>query len=208
VTPPSTALSMTITPRPVFENDLGQIGLTAHIVSNEALQDVQVDSELLQSICGGTIELGTPDPPPGGPATHANQIDAQVTIDYTATVTISSTNYCYAPVVATISAQLTSAPFTQVQASVRIIPSLTIETSSLPAAELGEPYHSTLSASGGLHPYHWSITSGSLPHGLSFSDGVFTGTPTVTGTFHFVVTLTDSATPEHTTTAHLSITVS
>jgi hypothetical protein len=61
---------------------------------------------------------------------------------------------------------------------------LIITTSSLPDATLGVPYSATLTASGGLPPYTWSVISGALPPGLSLdSAGNITGTPTTMGTY-------------------------
>jgi hypothetical protein len=51
-------------------------------------------------------------------------------------------------------------------------------------------------ATGGLQPYVWSVSSGSLPLGLTMSnDGVISGTPTTTGTFNFTVQVVDSQSP-------------
>jgi Putative Ig domain len=89
-------------------------------------------------------------------------------------------------------------------------PPLTIATASLPGAELGVPYNQTLQATGGVPPYKWSVTAGSLPAGLSLSSaGVISGTPSGTaGTANFTVTVTDSETPTAATkTANLSIVV-
>ena len=72
---------------------------------------------------------------------------------------------------------------------------LTITTMSLPDAQVGKPYAATVTAIGGTSPYTWSITSGSLPRGLSLdpATGVIAGTPTrPPGTFSFVVTVTDA----------------
>eukprot|EP01113_Clastostelium_recurvatum_P003861 TRINITY_DN11701_c0_g2_i1.p1 TRINITY_DN11701_c0_g2~~TRINITY_DN11701_c0_g2_i1.p1 ORF type:complete len:281 (+),score=49.13 TRINITY_DN11701_c0_g2_i1:416-1258(+) len=51
-----------------------------------------------------------------------------------------------------------------------------------------------VTASGGVSPYTYAITSGSLPSGLSLaSDGTITGTPSSVGsTFSFEVTATDA----------------
>jgi large repetitive protein len=64
----------------------------------------------------------------------------------------------------------------------------------LPSTSAGVQYSQTLAATGGTPPYTWSITSGSLPAGLSFSgNGMISGTPTSSGTFQFTVTARDAA---------------
>jgi hypothetical protein len=87
--------------------------------------------------------------------------------------------------------------------------SLTVTTTSLPGATEEVAYSTTLAASGGTAPYSWTITSGSLPTGLSLSSsGVITGTPSAAGTVSFTVQVTDSTTPTRQTgTAPLSLTV-
>jgi uncharacterized repeat protein (TIGR02543 family) len=69
-----------------------------------------------------------------------------------------------------------------------------ITTSSLPPGVIGVAYSQTLSASGGQGAYTWSITSGSLPAGLSLdpSTGMISGTPTATGSSSFTVLATDA----------------
>jgi hypothetical protein len=86
---------------------------------------------------------------------------------------------------------------------------LTVTTSSLPAATLNAAYSTTLAASGGTMPYTWSITTGSLPSGLSLnsSTGVISGTPATTGSSSFTAQAADSSTPVQTATSSLSITV-
>ena len=61
---------------------------------------------------------------------------------------------------------------------------LAITTASLPAGTVGAAYSATLAANGGTPPYTWSITSGSLPGGLTLSatTGNITGMPTAAGT--------------------------
>jgi hypothetical protein len=72
---------------------------------------------------------------------------------------------------------------------------LTITTpSALTAGTAFVPYTASLQASGGVSPYTWSLTSGSLPAGLSISpSGALSGTPSQTGQFSFAVRVTDSA---------------
>ena len=67
---------------------------------------------------------------------------------------------------------------------------------SLPAPPAGwthTVYSDTLTVSGGTSPFTWSLSSGSLPAGISLSaDGNLTGTPTATGTSSFTVKVTDA----------------
>jgi hypothetical protein len=68
--------------------------------------------------------------------------------------------------------------------------------SPLPNSTEFAAYTYTLTCTvGGGPPYTWSITSGSLPSGLSLnaSMGVISGTPVVSGNFSFTVQVRDSA---------------
>jgi len=84
---------------------------------------------------------------------------------------------------------------------------LAIATASLPDGKAGVLYSQTLHATGGVTPYKWSVSAGSLPAGLSInqSTGVISGTPTIPGISGFTVTVTDSWTPQNTDTQALSI---
>jgi hypothetical protein len=72
--------------------------------------------------------------------------------------------------------------------------SLTIGPTSLPNGTVSIAYSQTVTASGGTGgPYTYSITSGSLPSGLSLntSSGVISGTPSGGGAFSFNVHAVD-----------------
>jgi len=76
-----------------------------------------------------------------------------------------------------------------------VIP-LQITTSSLPEVITGATYTETLAASGGKSPYHWKLTSGTLPQGLSLaSTGVLSGSTAQTGPFTLTFQVTDSSWP-------------
>lgn len=81
-----------------------------------------------------------------------------------------------------------------------IVVNPTITTNSpLPGGTAGVPYSQTLTASGGVLPYTWSVKSGGLPGGLtlnapSASSVMLSGTPNTSGTFTFTVQVNDSAT--------------
>ena len=68
----------------------------------------------------------------------------------------------------------------------------TIVTSSpLPVATAGSAYTQSLTATGGLASYTWTVVSGSLPAGLTLAgSGVISGTPTAAGTSSFRLRVT------------------
>jgi plastocyanin len=99
--------------------------------------------------------------------------------------------------------------YTIMHGTVTVVAPLKINTSVLPAAKVGTAYSTRLAASGGLSPYRWKITLGSLPAGLTLSSsGSIAGTPTAAGTSSFHVRVSDSAVPADTLSKALSITVS
>jgi hypothetical protein len=56
----------------------------------------------------------------------------------------------------------------------------------------GQAYSATLSASGGIPPYVWTLASGQLPTGLSLSvSGQISGTPSTAGNFNFGIKVSD-----------------
>ena len=67
-------------------------------------------------------------------------------------------------------------------------------TTSLADGMVGVAYSQTLVGSGGVTPYTWSITTGTLPAGLTLTagTGVIAGTPTTAGTSSFAVQVTDA----------------
>jgi hypothetical protein len=85
-------------------------------------------------------------------------------------------------------------------------PPLAITTTTLPDATQGAAYSATLTATGGVMPYTWSVTSGSLPAGLTLSSsGAISGTASATGTSNFTVSVLSS--DSQTASATLSLTV-
>lgn len=84
---------------------------------------------------------------------------------------------------------------------------LSISPSSLPAGKTAAPYSAALSASGGIPPYKWTMLSGQLPQGLTFtpSNGTITGTPILVGTSSFQVQVTDSEAQPASTSSTLTL---
>jgi hypothetical protein len=120
-------------------------------------------------------------------------------VNFTVTVTDSET-----PTAKTATANL----------SIVVNPAVSVTTTSLPGGVIGTAYPgATLQAAGGVTPYTWAVTTGSLPAGLSLntSTGAISGTPsgTFVGPVNFTVTVTDNESPtKKTATANLSITIS
>lgn len=80
--------------------------------------------------------------------------------------------------------------------------------STLTPGTLNVPYAATLSATGGTAPYSWSVTSGTLPVGLTLTAaGILSGTPATTGTSTFTVQVVDSASTPQTATAPLTLVI-
>jgi len=87
---------------------------------------------------------------------------------------------------------------------------LSVTTSSLPAPTAGQAYSTTLAATGGVPVYSWSVSSGTLPAGLSLDPdtGTISGTPATSGSSTFTVQASDSASPTaHTATKTLTLSV-
>jgi Putative Ig domain len=77
-----------------------------------------------------------------------------------------------------------------------VVVQLTITTASpLPVGVPSTPYSQSLAAANGTAPYTFSITTGSLPAGLTLTSGIINGTPTTLGTSNFTIRVVDSSVP-------------
>ncbi len=92
------------------------------------------------------------------------------------TFNVTATDSC------TPTAQFVTLPF-----SLTLNSDVTITTTSpLPDGTEGQAYSVQLAAAGGVAPYTWTVSAGSLPAGLTLgSNGTIAGTPTLAGTFNF-----------------------
>ena len=92
--------------------------------------------------------------------------------------------------------------------TIRVFEPLVVAGSALPGGVVNQPYSATLSAVGGVPPYGWAVTGGTLPAGVTFSSGGgLSGNPTQSGTFTFTATATDAASPSQIASASLTLTV-
>jgi large repetitive protein len=82
--------------------------------------------------------------------------------------------------------------------------------STFPNGKVGTAYSTHLLSKGGKAPFHWKITSGTLPPGLAINpaSGTVTGKPTAKGTFKCVVHVTDSEARPQSANISVSITIS
>ena len=96
--------------------------------------------------------------------------------------------------VADYSGDLTYAPAGAAQIAYPVAyPPLVITTTSLPHGTVGIAYSATLTATGGLAPYAWSIDpSTHLPSGLTLSGNTVSGTPAAAGTTPVTVDVSDA----------------
>ncbi len=99
-----------------------------------------------------------------------------------------------------------SASATATRTFTLLVSPLTIMPSNPQNGLLNTPYSAQLLATGGTPSYNWSIASGALPAGLTFSGGgLISGTPLESGAFNFTVRLIDSSAPANVFTRNISL---
>ncbi|MEI6208836.1 MAG: putative Ig domain-containing protein, partial [Desulfuromonadales bacterium] len=79
--------------------------------------------------------------------------------------------------------------------SIEVTIPFVVTSAPLPRGTIGTAYSSSLTASGGKTPYSYSVTSGSLPSGLTLTaaTGSISGKPTTAGTYTFTVQVADAS---------------
>lgn len=115
--------------------------------------------------------------------------------------TISSSGLFTAPVSSntssiTVTATSVADPSVRGNATATVTSSLfAISTTNLPSGVQATPYSASLTASGGVPPYQWSIVAGSLPSGvqLGANTGSLTGSPVQAGTYALTIQGMDSS---------------
>ena len=114
-----------------------------------------------------------------------------ISLDPTGVLSGSPTSVSSAAIIFTVS----DATGAQATASLTLaVPSLRITTTSLPTGLLNTPYSASIAVSGGQGPFTFSLSTGALPAGVSFtSAGAFNGTPLASGAFTVTLTVRDSA---------------
>lgn len=92
-------------------------------------------------------------------------------------------------------AQVTSGSQTATRGlEVSVVSALVMGTATLPNGTVGNAYAQTLTATGGVGGYAWSVASGTLPAGVTLSAaGDLAGVPTGAATFDFTLRVTSGA---------------
>ncbi len=120
-------------------------------------------------------------------------------------VTYTAPGGLSAAISATLTAKSVAQPSKTQTQTIAVVLAPTFTTTTLPNGANGNPYNQTIVVSGGVTPYTYRITAGSLPPGLTINatTGQILGSPSAPtagqppATSNFIVTLTDSggATP-------------
>lgn len=121
---------------------------------------------------------------------------------YMAPGTISS------PSTATVTATSVASASKSASTMINLVVPPSITTASLPNGTEGMAYSAAISASGGVPPLTFSVSSGTLPAGLTLSPGgTISGTPTSSGPSTFTVQVADSAKPPLTASMSYTVTI-
>jgi hypothetical protein len=187
----SASLSITVTEPPLGVTTTSLAGGTKNTAYSQTLQAIGGTPPYTWSIISGALPAG-------------------LTLN-TATGVISGTPTATGTSNFTVQVQDSATPKATATAalSIAIDAQLAITTTSLPGGSISTAYSATVVASGGVQPYTWTITSGTLPAGLTLNSGtgVISGTPTATGTSDFTITVADSESPAVKVSASLSIAI-
>jgi hypothetical protein len=153
----------------------------------EIIESIELSVSNVQIAVGGTVDLVAIVRNDSGVDVNAAFVDLSWSSSNTSVATVDQNGVVRGESVGgpvQITASL-AAPSLQASANVQVFAELPlgIQTSSLPAATEGIPYNHNLVATGGDGTYTWSMTSGTLPEGLSFGAplGTISGTPTTAG---------------------------
>jgi hypothetical protein len=122
--------------------------------------------------------------PAGVTLTSAGALAGTPTTAGTYPVTITSTDAASCTV---------SVAYSLVIAAAAVCPVITLSPATLPTGRVGPAYSQPITGSGGTAPYVFTITSGTLPAGLTLTTaGVLAGTPTTAGTTSVTIRGTDA----------------
>jgi uncharacterized protein (TIGR03437 family) len=133
--------------------------------------------------------------PPSAPPSVPGALQPGLSLN-TSTGAISGTPSGSSPANITFQVRDSTGAVASSQIPLTINAALAQPPAGLPDGVQGVPYNHTLTPSGGVGPYTWSIFSGALPAGLSLngSNGLISGTPTTPGSASFTLQVADAGT--------------
>ncbi|HXY23833.1 MAG TPA: putative Ig domain-containing protein [Candidatus Acidoferrum sp.] len=164
--PPPPAITVSLSPSSAQSVDQGQsIKFTATVTNDSSNKGVTWTLTQNNTACSPSCGTISPNSTASGaPATYTAPAAVNSKIQFSVTATsVADTSK-------SASDQTTDVP-----------PPALNNPATLPAATVGQAYSYQLTEAGGVPPFTWSITSGSLPAGLSLNiaTGLISGTPTV-----------------------------
>jgi Putative Ig domain len=184
--PPPLAISVGVSPAGAQTVDQGQTKNFTATVSNDS-SNKGVTWSLMQNgtVCSpGCGTIAPANTPSGQPATYTAPAAINANLQFSIT--------------ATSVADTTKSAADQTFA---VPPPALNNSAALPTATVGQAYSYQLTENGGVPPFTWSITSGSLPAGLTLNQntGLVSGTPTS------AVTLKDAMKPTGATASGVQV---
>jgi uncharacterized protein YhjY with autotransporter beta-barrel domain len=203
------------TPATITSNTATSITVTVPAHAAGAADVVATTASGSVTLSGGYTYLATPTlttaSPANGPAGGGTSVTltgtglsgatsvtfggTEATVDGSTSTSITVTTPAHAPGIVSIAVTTTGGAATLTNGYTYVAPLVVSPASGgLPAATVGTAYSEPLSASGGVTPYQYAVTSGALPAGLSLNTqtGAITGTPTTAGGASFTITATDA----------------
>jgi hypothetical protein len=163
------------------------VSITTASIPDGKMNDPYVGATLAATTLGTSVPAQTytwsvtPALPPG------LSLSAAGVISGTPTVVTPTTPYTFTAV------NQDGCQGTKVLSFATTCPTHVFMPASLPSGIVGTAYSATVTASNGLTPYVYSVSSGSLPPGLSLNPatGEISGIPTAMSVYNFTVSITD-----------------
>jgi hypothetical protein len=173
---PSTFNQVSISPSGTIF--LGQGG-TIPLITASVLNDTKLNGGVTFTLSPVAVGSGTLTQLTSTTASYA--APGAVTVETTVTIFATSVDF----------------PKQSAKLTLMIEPPPAITTTSLPDATLNQPYSASVTATGGVPPLAWTLSSGTLPKGLTLGSSTtdtvnITGKATVAGASTVTVTVTDA----------------
>ena len=187
----------------------GPVGTTAGVTLSSSTNSAQVQQGgtlvLTATVTNDTNSAGVTWALPGDPAVVGVLSNiTTTTVTYTAPTGITGTT---TPVVTATSIADTTQ---YASATLVVLGTPVIDPTPLFPGNVSSPYAAGVTASGGLAPFVWTLSSGTLPDGMTLGASttafvLISGTPTTAGTFNFQVKVTDAN--SHAATVDLTLVI-